>query len=405
MNINEIKKQFPIFEKKIKGKQLVYLDSANSSQKPKPVIDSLNQFYLYEFANVGRGIYQLAANASDKYEKSRENLKSFFNTTKDYEIIFTKNSTESLNLVASCFGEKFLKEGDEVISTELEHHANYVPWHFLRKRKKIQIKFIPIDDNGNLQIDKLKDLITNKTKMIAVTHMSNVTGTVVNLKKIKEIADKHKIPICVDGTQGAAHLDVSIKDLDCDFYAFSGHKMYGPTGIGGLIIKYKWLEAFDPFLGGGGMIEFVSKEDVGYAKGVWKFEAGTMPTAEVISLNESIHFINKIGKKNIIKHEEDLKNFAIDELKKNNSIKFVALPDDQGSVFSFNIQDIHSHDVSTIFDQEGVAVRGGHHCCQILHDRLGINSSIRVSLGVYNDKEDIHILCNAIKKCQSIFKK
>ena len=399
----DVKDQFPIFEKKIKGKRLTYLDSANSSQKPKSVIDQLNNFYSYEFSNVGRGIYTLASNASEKYEDTRSELKKFINCKNDDEIIFTKNSTESLNLIAHCFGEKFINEGDEIISTELEHHANYVPWHFLRKKKNAIIKFIPIDDDGNLLIDQLPGLITNKTKIISVTHMSNVTGTIIDIKKIKEIANAHGIPVCVDGTQGAAHLKTDMQELGCDFYAFSAHKMYGPTGLGMLYVKYKWLESFDPFIGGGGMIDFVSKEDVSYARGVWKFEAGTMPTAEVIALKESVNFINKIGKDKICQHEDYLKDFAIETLRKNNAVKFVGSPKKQGSVFSFNIKDIHSHDVSTVFDQEGVAVRGGHHCCQILHDRLNLNSSVRVSFGVYNDKDDILILDEAIKKCQKIF--
>ena len=403
MKIDEIKKEFPIFDEKIQNNDLVYLDSANSSQKPKSVIDKLNHFYSYEFANVGRGIYQLASNASEKYEETRSELKKFINCKDDGEIVFTKNSTESLNLIAQCFGEKYINEGDEIISTELEHHANYVPWHFLRKKKKAVIKFIPVDDSGNLLIDKLTELITIKTKIISVTHMSNVTGTIVNIKKIKEIADKYNIPVCVDGTQGAAHLKTDMEELGCDFYAFSAHKMYGPTGLGLLYIKYKWLEEFEPFIGGGGMIDSVSKEDVSYAKGVWKFEAGTMPTAEVVALKESINFINKIGKDKITKHEDSLKDNAIETLRKNNAIEFVGFPKEQGSVFSFNIKNIHPHDVSTIFDQEGVAVRGGHHCCQILHDRLNINSSVRVSFGVYNDKDDILALDNAIKKCQKIF--
>ena len=400
----DVKDQFPVFKNKINGKNLTYLDSANSSQKPKSVIDKLSDFYSYEFANVGRGIYQLASSASEKYEQTREELKKFINCREDGEIVFTKNSTESLNLIANCFGEKFINEGDEIISTELEHHANYVPWHFLRKKKKVIIKFIPIDDDGNLLIEKLPELISDKTKIISVTHMSNVTGTIVDVKKIKEIADQYNIPVCVDGTQGAAHLKTDVQDLGCDFYAFSAHKMYGPTGLGLLYIKYKWLEAFDPFIGGGGMIDSVSKDDVNYAKGVWKFEAGTMPTAEVVALKESINFINNLGKDKISKHENGLKNLAIQVLRKNNAIEFVGSPKDQGSVFSFNIKNIHSHDVSTIFDQEGVAVRGGHHCCQILHDRLNINSSVRVSFGVYNNNDDILVLEHAIKKCQKIFR-
>jgi cysteine desulfurase/selenocysteine lyase len=398
--LSDIKDQFPIFKNKIKGKRLVYLDSANSSQKPQSVIDAVNNFYANDFSNVGRGIYTLAVNASEKYELTRTNIKKFIGTDNETEVIFTKNATESLNLVASCFGEKFINKGDEIILTELEHHANYVPWHFLRQKKGAIIKFLPIDQYGDLKINELENLITNKTKIISVTHMSNVTGTISPLDKIISIAKKHNIPVCVDGTQGAAHLDVNLKELDCDFYAFSGHKMYGPTGVGLLALKYKWLELFEPFLGGGGMIDFVSKKEIAYARGVWKMEAGTMPTAEVVALNESINFINNIGKKNIINHENELTQLALEKLQNMKSVKIVANPKLQGGVFSFNLDQIHSHDVSTILDQEGVAVRGGHHCCQVLHDVLNINSSVRVSFGVYNTSEDLEVLCESIKKCQ-----
>ena len=405
MMFKNIKDQFPIFKKKTKGKELVYLDSANSSQKPQSVIDAVSNFYSNEFANVGRGIYTLAVNASEMYENSRSSLKNFIGASSDFEIVFTKNATESLNLVASCFGEKFIEKDDEIILTELEHHANYVPWHFLRKKKGAVIKFLPIDENGNLKIEQLESLITSKTKIISVTHMSNVTGSISSLEEIIEIAKKHSIPVCVDGTQGAAHLEVDVKKLDCDFYAFSGHKMYGPTGVGLLAIKYKWLEVFEPFIGGGGMIDHVSKKDIAYARGVWKMEAGTMPTAQVIALNESVNFINKIGKENITKHEIALTQIALEKLRSNNAVKIIASPKNQGGVFSFNIDQIHSHDVSTILDQEGIAVRGGHHCCQVLHEVLKINSSVRVSFGVYNNEEDIDVLCEGIKKCQKIFKK
>ena len=401
----DIKDQFPIFKNKTNGKDLVYLDSANSSQKPQSVIDAVSNFYSNEFANVGRGIYSLAVNASEKYELTRSNLKSFIGANDDYEIVFTKNATESLNLVASCYAEKFIEEGDEIILTEVEHHANYVPWHYLRERKGAIIKFLPIDENGDLKINELEKLISKKTKIISVTHMSNVTGSITPLNEIINIAKKYDIPVSVDGTQGAAHLDLDIKELDCDFYSFSGHKMYGPTGVGLLAIKYKWLEEFGPFIGGGGMIDYVSKKDIAYARGVWKMEAGTMPTAQVIALNESINFINKLGKKNIIKHEVNLTKIALEKLSKNTAVKIIASPKNQGGVFSFNIDKIHSHDVSTILDQEGIAVRGGHHCCQVLHEVLNINSSVRVSFGVYNDENDIESLCEGIEKCQNIFKK
>ncbi len=403
MNINSIKSQFPILLKKINGKQLVYLDSSNSSQKPINVINCLDYFYKNEFSNIGRSIHSLAVNATNKFEETRMSVKNFINADSKDEIVFTKNATESINLVANTFGQQNIGKGDEIIITELEHHSNYVPWHYLRKTKGAVIKFAPINDDGDVLIEKLKDLITPKTKIIAVTHVSNVTGTIVPIKEIIEIAKKNKIPVLVDGCQSAPHIKIDVKDLDCDFYAISCHKVYGPTGVGILYAKKKWLEKLPPFIGGGGMISEVKKEKITYAGLPEKYEAGTMPTAEVVAFNESVKFMNSIGIENIMKYETDLTNYALEKLKKINSVSIVGNPKKKAGVISFTIKGIHPHDISTIVDEQGVAIRAGHHCCQILHERLNLTATARASIGIYNDREDIDILCNAIENCRKIF--
>ena len=403
MNINNIKSQFPIFSQKIKGKPLVYLDSSNSSQKPLSVLNALDHFYKKEFSNVGRSIHSLAVNATNKFEETRISVKNFINAGSKDEIIFTKNATESINLIASTFGQQNINKGDEIIITELEHHSNYVPWHYLRELKGAIIKFAPINDQGDVIIDKFKELITSRTKIIAVTHLSNVTGTVVPIKEIIEIARKKNIPVLVDGCQSAPHIKIDVKDLDCDFYAISCHKVYGPTGVGILYAKKKWLETLPPYIGGGGMINEVEKDKVTYAPIPEKYEAGTMPTAEIVAFNESIKFINSIGIKNIIQHEKELTNYALEKLKKINSLNIVGNPKNKAGVISFVIKGIHPHDISTIVDEEGVAIRAGHHCCQILHKRLGLTATARASIGIYNTRDDIDILCKSIDKCRKIF--
>ena len=403
MDIKNIKSQFPIFSKKINGNPLVYLDSSNSSQKPKSVLNTLDNFYKNEFSNIGRSIHSLAVNATNKYEETRMNVKNFINANSKDEIIFTKNATESINLVATTFGQQNIQKGDEIIITELEHHSNYVPWHYLREIKGAIIKFVPINEDGDLLIDKLKDLISSKTKIIAVTHLSNVTGTIVPIKEIVEIAHKKNIPVLVDGCQSAPHIKIDVKDLDCDFYAISCHKVYGPTGVGVLYAKKKWLEKLPPYIGGGGMISEVKKDKITYAPIPEKFEAGTMPTAEVVAFNESINFMNSIGIQNIIEHEKDLTNYALEELRKINSVNIVGNPKNKAGVISFTIKGIHPHDISTIVDEDAVAIRAGHHCCQILHQKLGLVATARASFGVYNTKEDINILCKAIEKCRKVF--
>ncbi len=403
MDINTIKSQFPIFSKKINGKNLVYLDSSNSSQKPLNVINALDYFYKSEFSNIGRSIHSLSVNATNKFEETRISVKNFINADSKDEIIFTKNATESINLVAATFGHQNIKKGDEILITELEHHSNYVPWHYLRENNGAVIKFAPINDDGDIIIEKFKDLITSKTKIIAVTHLSNVTGTIVPIKEIVEIAKKKNIPVLVDGCQSAPHIKIDVKDLDCDFYAISCHKVYGPTGVGILYAKKKWLEKLPPYIGGGGMINEVTKDKVSYASGPEKYEAGTMPTAEVVAFNESIKFMNSLGIENIVKHEQNLTNYALEKLRTINSVNIVGNPKNKAGVISFTIKGVHPHDISTIVDEEGVAIRAGHHCCQILHHRLNLSATARASFGVYNTKEDVDILCKAIENCRKVF--
>ena len=403
MNISNIKKEFPIFDNKVHNNDLVYLDSANSSQKPRVVVDRIYDFYTKEFSNVGRSVHYLAVAATNLYENTRTSVQKFINAKDANEIVFTKGATEAINLVASTFGQNHLKEGDEVLLTELEHHSNYVPWHYLRKSKGIKIEFAEINEDGEVTLESIEKKITPKTKIIGVTHLSNVTGAILPIKEIVQLAHSKNIPVLVDGCQGAPHLKLDMQDLDCDFYAISCHKMYGPTGLGILYAKKKWLEELPPYQGGGGMIGEVKKEGITYGDLPNKYEAGTMATAQVIAFDESIKFLNKIGMEKIIKHEKELIEYGQEILRKNNSVKLIGNPKIKGSVLSFTIDGIHPHDIATILDEDGVAIRAGHHCCQILHDKLDIAASARASLGVYNTKDDLDKLNSSINKCKKIF--
>tara|TARA_Y100001936_G_scaffold31161_1_gene29203 strand:- start:393 stop:1610 length:1218 start_codon:yes stop_codon:yes gene_type:complete len=403
MDTKVIKSKFPIFKNKINGKPLIYLDSANSSQKPKTVIDRISKFYSNEFSNIGRSVHSLAVTATNRFEETRNLIKKFINAKSTEEIIFTKNATEAINLVASTYGEKFINKGDEILITELEHHANYVPWHFIRQRKGAIIKFAECNDKGEIDIDEIKKLITNKTKIIAITHLSNVTGAIMPVKKIVDLANEKKIPVLIDGCQGAPHLKIDMQELGCDFYAISCHKMYGPTGVGVLYAKKKWLDVLPPYQGGGGMIEEVKKNSITFPGSPTKFEAGTLQTAEVVGFSESIKFIQGIGIKNIMTHENKILEYGLEKIKKNNSVKIIGEPKNRGSIISFTIKGIHPHDIATILDEDGVAIRAGHHCCQILHEKMGIAATARASLGIYNSKDDIDALSESIKKCNKVF--
>ena len=404
MNINNIKKEFPIFDEKIQNNDLVYLDSANSSQKPKIVLDRINDFYSKQFSNVGRSIHYLAVAATNLYENTRSSVQKYINAKDKNEIVFTKGATEALNLVANTLGQNYLQEGDEILITELEHHSNYVPWHYIRKKKGAVIKFASVNENGEVDIDEFKKQITDKTKIIAFTHISNVTRTILPVKKIIDLANSKKIPVLIDGTQGAPHSILDVQDLGCDFYAISCHKMYGPNGLGILYAKKKWVNELPPYQGGGGMISEVKKDEISYAESPTKFEAGTMQTAEVVAFAKSINFIKNLGIKNIEKHESQILEYGLEKLRKDNSVNIIGNPKKRASIMSFTMKGIHPHDIATILDDNGVAIRAGHHCCQILHDKLGIPASARASIGVYNTKEDIDVLSESINKCKKVFK-
>jgi cysteine desulfurase/selenocysteine lyase len=399
MNLSNIKKEFPIFN----NKNLVYLDSANSSQKPQSVIDRINDFYSNEFSNVGRSVHALSIAATNNYENTRVSVQKYINAKNKDEIVFTKGATEAINLVASTFGQKYLKEGDEILLTELEHHSNYVPWHYLRNLKGVKIEFAEVNDDGEVSVESIEKKITSKTKIIAVTHLSNVTGAILPIKEITELAHSKRIPVLIDGCQGAPHLKLDMQDLDCDFYTISCHKMYGPTGLGILYAKKKWLEELPPYQGGGGMIKEVKKDSISYGDLPNKYEAGTMATAQVVAFDQSIKFLEKIGMNNVIQHEKELIDYGQEILRKNNSVKLVGNPKKKGAVLSFTIEGIHPHDIATILDEDGVAIRAGHHCCQILHETLGMAATARASLGIYNTKEDIDRLNSSINKCKKIF--
>ena len=351
----------------------------------------------------GRSVHYLAVAATNLYETTRSSVQKYINAKDKNEIVFTKGATEAINLVANTFGQKYLKEGDEILITELEHHSNYVPWHFLRKSKGIKIEFAEINDEGEITLESIEKKITPKTKLIAVTHLSNVTGAILPIKEIIELAHSKNIVVLVDGCQSAPHLKLDMQDLDCDFYAISCHKMYGPTGLGVLYAKKKWLEELPPYQGGGGMIKEVKKDSISYGDLPNKYEAGTMATAQVIAFDQSIKFLEKIGIENIANHEKELIEYGQEILRKNNSVKLIGNPKNRGAVLSFTIEGVHPHDIATILDEDGVAIRAGHHCCQILHDKLGIPASARASLGVYNTKEDLDQLNLSINNCKKIF--
>ena len=403
MNINNIKKQFPIFNNKVQNNDLVYLDSANSSQKPQVVVDRIYDFYTKEFSNVGRSVHYLAVAATNLYENTRVLVQKYINAKDPNEIVFTKGATEAINLVANTFGQKFLEEGDEILLTELEHHSNYVPWHYLRKSKGVKIKFAEFNSDGEVTLESIEKNITPKTKIIAITHLSNVTGAILPIKEITRLAHSKNIPVLVDGCQGAPHLKLDMQDIGCDFYAISCHKMYGPTGLGILYAKKKWLEVLPPYQGGGGMIREVKKEGITFGELPNKYEAGTMATAQVIAFDQSIKFLESIGIENIIKHEKELIEYGQEILQKNNSVKLIGNPKERGGVLSFTIEGVHPHDIATILDEDGVAIRAGHHCCQILHEKLKLPATARASFGIYNTKDDIDQLSKSIENCKKIF--
>src|SRR5438874_1576349 len=402
-NVARIRADFPALALKVYGKPLVYLDNAASAQKPRAVLDRLDRAYTAQYANVHRGLHYLANEATEAYEGAREKVAAFLNAARKEEIIFTRNATEAINLVAYTFGRERIKAGDEIVLSIMEHHSNIVPWHFLRERQGAVIKWAPVDDDGNFLIDEFEKLLSPRTKMVAITHMSNMLGTVVPVKEVVRIAHARGIPVLLDGAQAAVHLDVDVQDIGCDFYAVTGHKLYGPTGIGVLYGKYEHLEAMPPFNGGGEMIREVFEDRIIYGEPPHKFEAGTPPIVQAIGLGAAIDYVNSVGKPRIRKHEQGLIKYATERLREINSLRIFGAAEDKGPILSFEVKGAHPHDVATIIDRSGVAVRAGTHCVMPLLARFGVTATCRASFALYNTQSEVDRLAEALIKAQDFF--
>ncbi len=403
LDVARVRKDFPILDLEVYGKKLVYLDNAASAQKPRQVVDRMVHATYHEYANVHRGLHYLANAATEAYEAARESVRAYLNAESVDEIVFTKSATESINLVASSFGRSFIKEGDEIVLSIMEHHANIVPWHFLRERNGAVLKWVDVDDEGNFSLDAFEKALTDRTKIVAITHLSNVLGTVTPIKEIVRIAHARGIPVLVDGAQGAVHLDVDVRDLDVDFYAITGHKLYGPTGVGALYGKKEWLQKLPPFLGGGEMINEVTKERVTYNEPPHRFEAGTPPIIQAIGLGAALDYVRGIGRAKIHAHETALGAYAHERIARINSIRIFGRARGKAAILAFDMKNAHPHDVATIIDRSGVAVRAGTHCAQPLLARFGVTSTCRASFAMYNTFEEVDRLADALLKAQSLF--
>lgn len=402
-DLERVRADFPILQEEIHGNRLVYLDSGASAQKPKQVLDRMMHAYSHEYANVHRGLHTLSNRATEAFEDAREKVRAFINAPSVDQVVFTRSATEALNLVASSFAGPRISEGDEIVITKMEHHSNIVPWHFHRERNGAVIKWVDVADDGSFDIDLFEAALNNRTKVIALTHMSNVMGTVVPIKRVCEIAHARGIPVVVDGSQGAVHEIVDVQDLDVDFYIMTGHKLYGPTGIGVLYGKKELLAEMQPYQGGGEMISDVTLDEVTYNEPPHRFEAGTPPIVQAIGLGAAIDYINSIGRENIKAHEAEVGAYAREKLSKINSLRLIGDAPGKGAIFSFAIEGVHAHDLSTILDRYGVAVRAGSHCAQPLLQRFGVTSTCRASFGVYNGTDDVDVLIEAIEKAQKFF--
>jgi len=402
-DVASIRADFPALALKIYGKPLVYLDNAASAQKPKAVLDRLQKAYTEQYANVHRGLHYLANEATEAYESARESVRVFLNAGRKEEIVFTRNATEAINLVAYTFGRERIKAGDEIVLSIMEHHSNIVPWHFLRERQGAVIKWAPIDEDGNFLLDEFEKLLTPRTKIVAITHMSNALGTVVPVKEVVKLAHARGIAVLVDGAQAAVHLDVDVRDIGCDFYAFTGHKLYGPTGIGALYGKYEHLAAMPPFNGGGEMIHEVFEDHITYGEPPHKFEAGTPAIAQAIGLGAAIDYVNSVGKARIRAHEGTLVKYAHERLGQINSLRIIGKAPEKGPIVSFEMKGAHPHDVATIIDRAGVAVRAGTHCVMPLLARYGLTATCRASFGMYNTKDEVDTLAASLVKAQEFF--
>ena len=402
-DLEAVRADFPILSTQVYGKPLVYLDNAASSQKPKAVLDRLTHAYAHEYANVHRGLHYLANAATDAFEVARETVRRFINADSVDEIVFTKGATEAINLVAASYGLEHIGEGDEIVLSIMEHHSNIVPWHFLRERKGAVLKWVDVDEDGQFSLEAFEQALSPRTKMVAMTHMSNVLGTVVPIKDVVRIAHARGIPVLVDGSQGAVHLDVDVRDLDADFYVMTGHKLYGPTGIGVLYGKRAWLDRLPPYNGGGEMIVTVTKDNVTYNQPPHRFEAGTPPIVQAIGLGAALDYMMALGRDKIHAHEAALGDYAMERLGAINSLRIIGKAKGKGAIVSFEMQNAHAHDVATIIDRYGVAVRAGTHCAMPLLQRFGATSTCRASFALYNTRAEIDALADALIKTQTLF--
>ena len=412
-DINKIRKDFPILSRKIYGKPLVYLDNAATTQKPLCVLDAMRDEYLNVNANVHRGVHWLSQQATELHEGARETVRKFINAKSTTEIVFTRGTTEGLNLVASSFSDEFMKEGDEVIVSAVEHHSNIVPWQLQARKKGVVLKVIPIDDFGKLDVDEFGKMITSRTKIVSVSHVSNVLGTINPVKDIIRIAHEHNIPVMIDGAQSTPHFTVDMQDLDCDFFVFSGHKIYGPTGVGVLYGKEAWLDKLPPYQGGGEMIENVSFEKTTFERPPLKFEAGTPDYIATTGLAKALDYVTALGIDNITRHEKELTAYAIEKMLAIDGMKIFGIDESKpiteetlrnhDAVISFQLRDIHHMDMGTLLDRLGIAIRTGHHCAQPLMERLGVLGTSRASFALYNTKEEIDVLVAGIERVSKMF--
>ena len=402
-DVMKVREDFPILNPRPYGKPLAYLDNAASAQKPRQVIERVTHAYEHEYANVHRGLHYLANAATDAYESAREKVRAYLNAGSTEEIIFTRGATEALNIVAASYGRAHIGPGDEIVLTIMEHHSNIVPWHFHRERNGAVLKWVDVDEDGNFSLEEFEKALSPKTKIVAITHMSNALGTIVPIDKVIEIAHARGIPVCVDGSQGAVHLPVDVRALDVDFYIVTGHKLYGPTGIGALYAKKKWLESLPPYAGGGEMIEHVTMDSVTYNEPPHRFEAGTPPIVQAIGLGAALDYIESLGRENIRAHEDALRDYAHERLSRLNSLRIIGRASDKGAIVSFEMRGAHAHDVATVIDRSGVAVRAGTHCAMPLMQRFGVTSTCRASFALYNTMEEVDALAEALTRAEAMF--
>jgi cysteine desulfurase/selenocysteine lyase len=402
-DVEAVRRDFPILAETVYGKPLVYLDNGASAQKPRAVLDRMMHAYTHEYANVHRGLHYLSNAATEAYEDAREAVRAFLNAPSIDDVVFTRSSTEAINLVAASYGGMVLQEGDEVILSILEHHSNIVPWNFHRERKGVVIKWAPVRDDGSFDLQAFEALFTPRTKIVAITQMSNVTGTIVPIAEVTRIAHAHGAVVLVDGSQGAVHLPVDVQALDADFYVVTGHKLYGPTGIGVLYGKRHLLEAMPPWQGGGEMIDTVTTEGVTYNEPPHRFEAGTPPIVQAIGLGAALRYMEGLGREAILAHETDLRDYAMQRLSEMNSIRIYGTTPEKGAIVAFSMAGAHAHDVATVIDRSGVAVRAGTHCAMPLLARFGVTSTCRASFALYNTRAEVDALVAALRKAETLF--